>query len=145
MVLHEVLRLYPPVLSLTRSTRAETTVGEYRLPVGVRLLLTILLVQHDPKYWGDDPRDFNPERFTDGVSMASKSQSPGAAATAFFPFGGGPRVCVGQGFAMVEAKMALASLLQSFSFELSPGYTHAPTTVITLRPQYGAQIILRRL
>ncbi|CAA6674910.1 unnamed protein product [Spirodela intermedia] len=144
MVLHEVLRLYPPVLFLSRITRAATTVGEYSLPAGVQLQLAVLLVQHDPEYWGDDAGDFNPERLAEGVSRASKNQSP-AAGTAFFPFGGGVRVCVGQGFAMVEAKMGLVSILQSFSFELSPAYTHAPSVVMTLQPQYGAQVILRRL
>ncbi|CAA7399692.1 unnamed protein product [Spirodela intermedia] len=133
MVVHEVLRLYPPLLSLSRSTRAATTVGEYSLPAGVQLLLAVLLVQHDPE-------------FADGISRASKNKSPASeAATAFLPFGGGPRVCVGQGFALTEAKMGLASILQSFSFELSPSYTHAPTTFITLQPQHGAQVILRRL
>ncbi|KAF9590700.1 hypothetical protein IFM89_036824 [Coptis chinensis] len=139
MILHEVLRLYPSVIHQFRYTSTKIKIGEFSLPAGVHLILPTLLINHDHEVWGDDADEFRPVRFSEGIAKASKDH------VAYFPFGWGPRICVGQNFAMIEAKMALAMILQHFAFQLSPSYAHAPYTVITLQPQHGAQIILHRL
>ncbi|KAM0821787.1 hypothetical protein ACQ4PT_071949 [Festuca glaucescens] len=139
MVLYEVLRLYTPLTALQRKTYKPMELGGVRYPAGVALMLPVLCVHHDKELWGADADEFRPERFAQGISKAS------ADAPAFFPFGWGPRVCVGQNFALLEAKMGLAMILRRFSFDLSPSYKHAPFPLGMLQPEHGAQLRLTRL
>ncbi|KAL4192628.1 hypothetical protein AMTRI_Chr06g173000 [Amborella trichopoda] len=139
MILNEVLRLYPPGPLLLRQTYKRISLRGIDFPAGVELALPVIMIHHDRELWGDDADEFQPTRFSDGVSKASKHPF------AFFPFGGGPRICIGQNFALIEAKMVLAMVLMKFSFHLSPLYTHAPCQQLTLQPQHGAPIILHKL
>ncbi|KAG9134782.1 hypothetical protein Leryth_001090 [Lithospermum erythrorhizon] len=111
---------------LVRTTQEKIKLGDLALPPEVELLLPVILIHHDTELWGSDAKEFNPQRFVDGVANASKNPS------AFMPFSLGTRTCIGQNFVMQEAKMALAMCLQRFLFELSPSYQHGPFPLLTL-------------
>ncbi|KAJ0900459.1 putative secologanin synthase [Helianthus annuus] len=141
MILNEVLRLYPPVVMITRATHKTTKLGNMVIPSGVELSLAMMYVHHDCEIWGDDVNEFKPERFAQGIGNATK----GKGSSPFFPFSNGPRVCIGQNLAMTEAKTTMAMILQRFSFDLSPSYQHSPFRVFTLPPQFGAHLILQKI
>ncbi|KAL0443684.1 UNVERIFIED_CONTAM: cytochrome [Sesamum latifolium] len=140
MILHEVLRLYPPAPMMSRVTSEKIKLGDTTLPAGTGLVVPIPFVHHDKEIWGEDAKEFKPERFAQGVANATKGQK-----AAFFPFSLGPRNCIGQNFAMVEAKLVLAMILRNFLFELSPSYQHAPIPVPNLQPKYGAKLMLSKI
>ncbi|XP_020530439.1 cytochrome P450 CYP749A22 isoform X5 [Amborella trichopoda] len=136
MLINESLRLYPPVLFLTKASIRKVRVGKFTIPSGMELVVPPLAAYHDPSQWGDDVNLFKPERFAQGVTTAASTQ------VSFIPFGYGPRICVGLNFATLEAKVALSMILRCYTFTLSPSYQHAPALRITMGPQHGAPIII---
>lgn len=135
MIINETLRLYPPAVMLMRQTPRDVKLGCLSVPANTQFYLAMTAVHHNTQIWGEDANVFNPQRFSyTRRHMAS-----------FFPFGLGPRICVGQNLAVVEAKIVLAVIIQKYTFMISPSYVHAPTQYMTLQPQYGAQIIFSRL
>lgn len=136
MILYESLRLYPPAIGVFREASKDMKLGDTLIPGGTTFLVPILPLHVDPAFWGPNAHDFDPQRFEDGVLKACKHPM------AYLPFSTGPRNCVGQNFAMMEAKIVICMVLQRFRFHLSPGYKHAPTVVLTLQPEHGMQIIL---
>ncbi|KAJ1379511.1 Cytochrome P450 [Sesbania bispinosa] len=137
MILQESLRLYPPVVMFARYLRKDAKLGELTIPAGVELVVPVSILHQEKEFWGDDAGEFKPERFSEGVSKATNGK------VSYLPFGWGPRLCIGQNFGLLEAKIALSMILRHFSLELSPSYTHAPSFIITLQPERGAHIILR--
>ncbi|KAL9446051.1 hypothetical protein AB3S75_013847 [Citrus x aurantiifolia] len=135
MILSETLRLYPPTVHLMRKTSQRRKLGDIDVPAGTQLYLALTAVHHDTDLWGENANEFNPLRFNESRKHLAS----------YFPFGLGPKICVGQNLAMAEAKLVLAVIIRLYTFVLSPTYVHAPTMFITTQPQYGAQILFRRV
>lgn len=140
MIINESLRLYPPVIMTVRTVEQNVRLGKLTIPAGTRVNLSILAIHHDPEIWGDDVHLFKPERFSEGVAKATKDNI-----AAFIPFGLGARSCLGLNFALIEAKIALAMILQRYSFTLSSSYVHSPHNVILMKPRFGVQVMLKPL
>ena len=139
MIIHEALRLYPPALIVTREALENLKFGDIQVPKGVQIWITIASLHHDPEIWGPDAHMFNPQRFANGVSGSCKQPH------CYMPFGIGPRVCLGQNFAMAELKILLALLLANFSFSLSPNYTHSPLRKLVVKPEHGMKLLVKKL
>ncbi|TVU21007.1 hypothetical protein EJB05_30616 [Eragrostis curvula] len=140
MVLLESLRLYSPVVSIKRCAGSDIKLGNISVPKGTMLSIPIALLHRDKEVWGQDADQFKPERFEHGVSKAA-----GNHPNAMLAFSQGPRACIGQNFAMLEARIGLAMILQRFTFTLSPKYVHSPKEAITLMPRLGLPMILRNV
>ena len=140
MIINETLRLYTPTLSVLRIVEREARLGKLILPANLSLYIPPLALHHDPQIWGEDVHLFKPERFSEGVAKATNNNI-----AAFFPFGMGPRTCVGMNFATNEAKISLLMILQRYAFTISPTYVHSPVQHFTLRPQHGIQVLLHSL
>jgi cytochrome P450 len=135
-VVRETLRLYPPAWRIFRRTEDALTVGEYTLPPGSNIVLSQWVTHRDPR-WFPEPGRFDPDRW----SAAAAAKLPRFA---YFPFGGGPRVCIGAGFAMMEATLLLATIAHCFRLRLAANQRVQPLASITLRPKNGIRVELEK-
>jgi len=134
MVLKEAMRLYPPAWSFGRQSQEDVQIGEYMIPSKSGIMIVPYAIHRHPDFW-EDPERFEPERFTAEAEHARHKY-------AYLPFGGGPRICIGNAFAMMEAKLIMASIVQRYQLKLVPGHVVEPEPLITLRPKYGLQMEL---
>jgi cytochrome P450 len=134
-VIRESMRLMPPAWSIQREALMDVDIGGYQIPKGTNVLLSQYAVHRDPRFFRD-PESFRPERWTPEFTR----QLPKYA---YFPFGGGPRLCIGQQFAQMEAVLMLAMIVQRFDMELVAGQRIVPQPSITMRPKYGLRMRLR--
>ncbi|MBZ5694214.1 MAG: cytochrome P450 [Acidobacteriia bacterium] len=133
-VMNEVLRLYPPAYIMAREAVEPCEIGGYELRPGSTIIFSQWVMHRDPRFY-DDPEAFRPERWLDGLQ---DRLPPGA----YFPFGDGPRRCIGQGFALLEAAIVIGTLAQKFRFRLVPGHPVVPEPLVTLRPRHGIHMTL---
>ncbi|MGB6430423.1 MAG: cytochrome P450 [Candidatus Acidiferrales bacterium] len=133
-VVKESMRLYPPAWGVVRMCPAECTLGGYRIPKGASVILSQYVMHRDPRFF-TEPARFDPSRWTDSFER-DLPRFP------YFPFGGGPRLCIGAGFASMEATLVLAILAQRFRFHLDPSCEVVPQPSITLRPKHGVRLRL---
>jgi cytochrome P450 len=133
-VLTESLRLYPPAWGTARVANEDHEIGGYPLRKGMGVSLSQWVMHRDPR-WFDSPEEFLPERWEDGLVKRLPR-------FAYFPFGGGPRQCIGNTFALMEATLVLATIAQRFRFRLVPGHPVVPLPSITLRPRHGILVTL---
>ena len=135
-VIKESMRLYPPAWAIGREALGDCEVGGYHVPTKTQMFISQYVTHRDPRFF-DDPDVFDPSRWHDGRT----DQLP---AYAYFPFGGGPRLCIGSSFARMEAMLLLATIAREFRLEPVPGGPPVPQPSITLRPRGGIRMKLNK-
>jgi cytochrome P450 len=136
MVFAESMRLFPPAWALGRRSIDECTIGGYTIPANSLVLMSQYVMHRDARYF-PHPEKFDPERWTE----AARDSRPQFS---YFPFGGGPRRCIGEGFAWLEGVLLLATLGQKWKMRLAPNHPVALRPVITLRPKHGMRMSIFR-
>jgi cytochrome P450 len=134
MVVSEALRLYPPAWALARQAAEDVEIGDYLVRKGTFVMVSQWTIQRDARYF-DRPDAFEPERWADGLAKRLPR-------FAYFPFGGGPRQCIGSGFALMEASLLLATIAQRYRLEVLPGQEIVPEPTITARAKHGIRMRL---
>ncbi len=128
-VIQEGMRLYPPAFAIGRQPVEDDEILGQKIPAGSVVFLSIGALHRDPKYW-ERPHDFYPEHFEPEAEKLRPRM-------AYMPFGAGPRMCIGNHFALMEMQLLLAMFVRRFDFELEAGHPVEPEPLITLKPKYG--------
>ncbi|MET7618162.1 cytochrome P450 [Streptomyces sp. NPDC005408] len=128
--IQEAMRLYPPVWLISRRAVGPDTIGGYDVAPGTLICVSQWVLHRHPEFW-DAPEEFRPDRFADAELPSHL----------YLPFGGGDRICIGQHFAMAEATLVLAVLMQSLRLALVPGHPVEPEALVTLRPRHGMSML----
>jgi cytochrome P450 len=136
MVVDESMRLYPPAWGFSRQALADDMLGGFHLPRGWLAFVVPYVLHRLPAFW-KDPETFEPERF-------SPEHSAERPKFVYLPFGAGPRQCIGNQFALIEAQLSVATLAQGYRLQLVPRHRVEPWPLITLRPRYGMPMIIER-
>jgi cytochrome P450 len=135
-IVNETLRLYPPAWMLGREAIEPLDLGGYRIAKRTTVFMTACVIHRDPR-WFDDPDAFRPGRWADGLIQRIPRY-------AYFPFGGGPRICIGNSFALMEATLVLATIAQKYRLALAPDAAVTTLPSMTLRPAHGVKMVLSR-
>jgi cytochrome P450 len=136
-VVLEAMRIYPPVFMIGRENVAPVELGGYQVPAGTTIFMSQWVMHRDGRFF-DRPELFDPDRWTpDRASLIPKM--------AYFPFGGGPRICIGNTFAMLESVLLLATIAGQWSLTSVPDHPIKLSPVLTLRPRYGIRLVPKRL
>ena len=135
-VLSESMRLFPPVWVVGRRALEDVTIGEYEVPRRTIVIASQYIIHHDERYW-PNALEFLPERWLDEQAQAARPKF------AYFPFGGGGRVCIGDAFAWTEGVILLAVMARRWRFEAAPGQVVDVNPTVTLRPKNGLKMIVR--
>lgn len=134
MILEETMRLHPPIWGLPRQTIADDAIRGYRIPAGAPVMLFPYVTHRHPDFW-ENPEEYDPENF-------SPERSTNRPRYAYFPFGGGARLCLGNHFAMMEMQLTLAMVAQRYRLRLIAGQTMEREQMITLRPRHGVRVTI---
>lgn len=139
IVLKESMRLYPPVSYTVRQAKQDVQLGSALIiPKGMSVFVNIVGMHGDRDIWGEDVYEFNPQRF---LMMSNSKRNIGG----FIPFGFGGRICPGEKLAHMEQKVILSMILSKFSFSISPNYKHSPTSLLSIMPSNGMQLIFHKI
>lgn len=132
----EAMRMFPPAWAIPRTAVADDVIDGHRIPKGSSILIPIHAIHHDERFW-PKPEVFDPTRF-------EPANARGRHRSAYLPFGGGRRICIGSSFALMEATLIAAIMSQRFVYDLVPGHPVEPEATLTLRPRRGLRMVARR-